>query len=40
VVAPECPRSDNGNAQWRRAGHYFFSVRFSTEASTTWRQRA
>ena len=44
MVAPEGSRSNNGDAKWMRAGHYFFSVRFSirdsTGASTTWRQRA
>src|ERR1700743_977619 len=35
MVTPKSPCSDNDNAQWRRAGHYFFSVRLSTGASTT-----
>ena len=44
MIAPECSGSDNGNAEWMRGGHYFFSVRVSVwvsaGASTTWRQRA
>ena len=47
MVAPEGPRSYDGNAQWMRGeGHYFFSVFsvfpviVSAGASTTWRQRA
>ena len=40
MIAPEGSRSNHGNAEWSRGRHYFFSVRFSTGASTTWRQRA
>src|ERR1700733_12217282 len=40
VIAPERSRSNDGDAQWVRGRHYFFSVRVSSGASTTWRQRA
>ena len=40
MVAPEGPRPNDSDAQWVRGGHYFLSVRFSSGASTTWRQRA
>jgi hypothetical protein len=40
MVAPEGSRSNNDDAEWMRAGHYFFSVRPSTGVSTTSRQRA
>src|ERR1700712_2489899 len=44
MIAPEGSRSDDGDAEWMRGRHYFFSVRFSVRfsggASTTWRQRA
>src|SRR5882757_865907 len=36
MIAPEGSRSNHGNAKWSRGRHYFFSVRFSTGASTTW----
>ena len=40
MIAPEGSSSNHGDPEWLRGRHYFFSVRFSTGASTTWRQRA